>query len=103
MRALSLQLAILIALCAPAAADPPPAPAPPAAHTVIVPRETLDTLVAEAMLAQDLQRQLLQCQADVATLARRDEPEPRWWTAAKWGGAGALVIGAFALGVWVGH
>lgn len=98
----SLVVVAVLAVSVPAFADPPPSAV---SEPVVVPikRETLEIIMAEAATAEPTRQLLLQCQADAAKLAAK-EPEPAsWWTGMKWAGIGALVIGAFAAGVWVGH
>lgn len=63
----------------------------------LVERRTVDVCNA-CMRTRD---QLIQATADAAAAAQR-QVEPTWWTAAKWGGVGALVGLAFATGVIVG-
>jgi hypothetical protein len=99
-----MALALVLSVAAPALAEPPPAAVQaPAERTVVIRRETLETIMAEAETAEPTRQLLLQCQADVAKLAAK-EPEPAsWWTALKWGAIGGVVVTAFVAGVMVGH
>lgn len=98
----SVILAVLVAVTAPALAEPPPAAV--AERTVVVSRETLEVLIAEAEVAQEQRQLLLTCQEDVAKLAAaREDKESGWWTATKWSVIGGLVVTAFAAGLMVGH
>jgi hypothetical protein len=98
----ALVVAALLAVASPALADPPPAAVEE--RTVVVKRETLEVLIAEAEASLEQRQLLLKCQADVATLSKQREEEPAsWWTATKWSVIGGLVVTAFAAGVWLGH
>jgi hypothetical protein len=96
----ALLVAALLAVASPARAEPPPAAVE--APTVTLKRETLELIMAEAATAEPTRQLLLDCQADAAKLAKAD-PQSTWWSGMKWAGVGALVIGAFAAGVWIGH
>lgn len=102
MRSAILILALLVA--GPAAAQPPVQLAPPPAPSVTIRREVLETIMAEAEVALEQRRLLLECQADVARLAAApDDEDSRLWLGVKIGGVTALVVGAFAAGLWIGH
>jgi hypothetical protein len=94
---------ILLAIAAPALADPPPVAVAAPEETVTVLRADWTTIMAEAEVAQEQRQLLLQCQEDVATLAKQsEEPEDRW-RALKWSGITAAILTAFVAGVWLGH
>jgi hypothetical protein len=72
------------------------------AEHLFIDRELAEAVTAEAALAEELERRLLQCQGDVEKAAKKNQPAPGWYTAVKYVGVGGALVGAFFLGLTLG-